>query len=118
MLRFFAHCWLMLSLLVAPLQFFAAEIAVPDNAGMKCEMMDLHAGHDMQDDAASMDHSMGQDGCECPEQCKVSCASAHISLGINSIFQFLPTSPESSVNALTTSIHGIVQHTELRPPKA
>jgi hypothetical protein len=121
MLKFFAHCWLILSLLVVPVQFAVADMAVLDHAEMKCEMMDMHGQHemhqnDMQD--GSMDHSMGQDGCECPEQCKVSCASAHISLGITSIMQVAKTSSSVTVSALTTSIHGIDHLTELRPPIA
>lgn len=116
MLKSFAHCWLILSLLVAPLQFAAADMAMLDHAEMKCEMMDMHAGHDMQ--GGTMDHSMGQDGCECPDQCKVSCASAHISLGMSNVIQFVPVYLDSPVTVLSTSIHGINHLTELRPPKA
>jgi hypothetical protein len=83
---------------------------------MKCEMMDMHGQHDMQ--GSSMDHSMMQDGCECPDQCKVSCAGAHMGMGLNSSMQFVPLSPVSSVSALTTTIHGIAHLTELRPPIA
>lgn len=116
MLKFFAHCWLILSLLVVPVQFAAADMAVVDHAEMKCEMMDMDGQHDMQDGA--MDHSMGQDGCECPEQCKVSCASAHLSLGMHSVLPFAKASTSLTVSALTTSINGIDHTTELRPPIA
>jgi hypothetical protein len=121
MLKFFAHCWLILSLLVAPVQFAAADMAVLDHAEMKCEMMDIHGQHEMhQSDmqGCSIDHSMAQDGCECPEQCKVSCASAHISLGMNSITQFAKITSLVTVSALTTSIDGIDHLTELRPPRS
>lgn len=116
MLKLFAHCWLILSLLVAPLQFAAADMAVIDHAEMKCEMMDMQAGHDMP--AGGMEHSMAQDSCECPDQCKVSCTGAHLSLGMNSVLQFVPVSPLYQASVLTTSIHGIPHRTELRPPIA
>ena len=115
MLKFFAHCWLILSLLVAPVQFAAADMAVVDHAEMKCEMMDMDGQHEMQ--AGSMDHDMAKGGCECPEQCKVSCASAHLSLGMHSILQFAKVTSSYTVSALTTSIDGIDHLTELRPPK-
>jgi hypothetical protein len=117
MLKFFAHCWLILSLLVAPVQFAVADMAVVDHAEMKCDMMDMDGQHEMPA-GSSMDHDMAKDGCECPEQCKVSCASAHISLGMNSIQQFVKETSSSTVSALTTSISGISHLTELRPPKA
>jgi len=116
MLKFFAHCWLVLSLLIAPLQFAAADMAALDHAEMKCEMMDMDAQHAMQD--SSMDHDMAKDGCDCPEQCKVHCASAHLSLGMNSILQFAKVTSSYTVSALTISIDGIDHLTELRPPKA
>lgn len=119
MLKFFAHCWLVLSLLVAPLQFAVADMAVFDHAEMKCEMMNMDGQHEMQDGAmAGMDHDMAKDGCDCPEQCKVSCASAHLSLGMNSIMQFSKVISSYTVSALNTSIDGIDHLTELRPPKA
>jgi len=114
MLKLFAHCWLILSLLVAPVQFAAADIAVLDHADSKCEMMDM-AGHSMAD----MDHSSaGQGGCECPDQCKVSCASAHIGLGMTTVMQFVSTMSSFSVNAPIDSIRGIGHLTELPPPIA
>jgi hypothetical protein len=116
MLKFFAHCWLILSLLVVPLQFAAADMAVLDHAEMKCEMMDMHGQHEMQ--GSSMDHDMTKDGCECPDQCKVDCAGAHISLGIASIMQVTKVSSSIMVSALTISIYGIDHLTELRPPIA
>ena len=118
MLKFFAHCWLILSLLVAPLQFATADMAMVDHAEMKCGMMDMDGQHNMQDGAmAGMDHDMSKGSCECPEQCKVSCASAHMNLGINSIPQFAKVTSSFMVSALTTSISGIDQTTELRPPR-
>jgi len=59
MLKFFAHCWLVLSLLVAPVQFATADIAVIDHAEMKCEMMDMNGQHAMQ---ASFDGSRHGEG--------------------------------------------------------
>lgn len=119
MLKFFAHCWLILSLLVAPIQFAAADMAVLDHAEMKCEMMDMDGPHTMQQASmADMDHNMAQGGCECPDQCKVSCAGAHISLAIHSVSQFANVPTSFTVSVLTTSIQGIDRTTELRPPKA
>jgi len=111
MLKFLAHCWLILSLLVAPLQFATADIAVIDHGSAKCEMMDM-ADHDMP----GMDHDMSNGGCECPEQCKVSCASAHISLGMVNSFQFASMLSSQLVIAPIGSIHSIEHLTELRPP--
>lgn len=116
MLKFFAHCWLILSLLVAPLQFATADMAVVDHAEMKCEMMDMDGQHDMSG-GSSMNHDMAKDSCDCPEQCKVSCASAHLSLGTNNILQFAKISSSFTVSALTTSFNGIDHSTELRPPR-
>lgn len=120
MLKIFAHCWLILSLLVAPLQFAAADMAVLDHVGQKCEMMaDMTGQHEMQvGDMAGMNHDMAKDGCDCPEQCKAQCASAHLSLGLNSVIQFAKVVSSYTVSALTTSFHGIDRLTELRPPKA
>lgn len=119
MLKIFAHCWLVLSLLVAPLQFAAADMTEFDHAGMKCEMMDMTGQHEMQaGDMAGMTHDMAKGGCDCPEQCKVHCASAHISLGLDNIMQFAKVPSSYTVNALTTSFYGIDHLAELRPPKA
>jgi len=78
--------------------------------------MDMNTQHEMPD-GSSMDHDMSKGSCECPEQCKVSCASAHISFGLNSIPQIAKLSSSFTVSALTTSISGIDQTTELRPPR-
>ncbi|WP_126452698.1 hypothetical protein [Sulfuriflexus mobilis] len=128
MLKFLAHCWLILSLLIAPLHFAAADMAVSDHAEMKCESMDVHSQNAMQD--SSMEHDMARDtskcsekcqaadGCECAGQCKVSCASAHSSLAMLGLIQFMRVASSFSVGALTTSIRGIYPLTELRPPIA
>jgi hypothetical protein len=83
--------------------------------------MDMHGQNDMhQNDMqeSAMDHSMAQDDCECPEQCKVSCASTHISLGMNSVMPFANITSSFTVPALATSAYGINHLTELRPPIA
>jgi len=117
MFRLFAHCWLILSLLVAPVQFATADIAVLDHGQAKCAMMDMQ-DHDMAGMGnGSMDHDMSGSGCQCPDQCKVSCAGAHLSLALNSTLRVPNFSSSTSLDTLSTSIRGIDQLTELRPPK-
>ena len=117
MLKYFTHCWLILSLLVAPLQFAVADLVVLDHANAKCEMMDMGNEHSMH--TGTMDHgNMAGDACECPDQCKASCASAHISLGMPAFFQLPSTISSVKVSAPERAIHDIHRLTELRPPIA
>jgi len=109
MLKFLSHIWLILSLLVAPVQFVSADMAALDHGQMKCEMMDMDG---------SMEHNMpAQGGCECPEQCKVDCAGAHISLAMNAVVQLLNIDSSTTLRAQSFSAAGIDQILELRPPK-
>ena len=113
MLKLLSHFWLILSLLVAPVQFASADMAAVDHGQMKCDMMNM-ADHDM----ATMNHDMSTEGgCECPEQCKVNCASAHMSLAMTTALQVLSTNSSTKLISRTSSIAGIDQVTELRPPK-
>jgi len=113
MLKFLSHFWLILSLLVAPVQFASAGMAVLDYGQMKCEMMDM-TDHDM----ATMDHDMSaQGGCECPDQCKVSCTGAHMSLATTTVLQMAYVSSSSKLVSPSFSVVGTDQIIELRPPK-
>jgi len=98
-----------MSLLFAPMQFVAADMATIDHGQMKCEMMDMDG---------SMEHDMAaQGGCECPDQCKVSCAGAHMSLATVSMLQMTHVNTSIKLDSRTSSITGIEQLTELRPPR-
>ncbi|MCK4743130.1 MAG: hypothetical protein KAT25_04865 [Sulfuriflexus sp.] len=116
MLKFLSHFWLVLSLLVAPVQFASADMAALDHGQMKCEMMDMDGAMDKM---GQMDHDMSsQDGsCECPDQCKVSCTAAHMSLATSSVLQMLHVSSSTKLDSRSSSITGIDQLTELRPPR-
>lgn len=110
MLKFLSHFWLILSLLVAPVQFASADMAAMNHGQMKCEMMDMDGpmGHDM---------SSQNSGCECPDQCKVSCTGAHMSLATNIPLQMEHVSSSTKLDSRSSSITGIDLLTELRPPK-
>jgi len=109
MLKFLSHFWLILSLLVAPVQFASADMAAVDHSQMKCEMMDM---------GGSMDHDMPSNGgCECPDQCKVSCTSAHMSLATNTALQMTHVSSSIKLVSRSFSVAGIDQIIELRPPR-
>jgi len=108
MLKFLSHFWLILSLLIAPVQFAGADMAMQDNGQMKCEMMDMDG---------SMNHDMSADGsCECSEQCQTNCAGAHVSLAITTALQMVHLNSSIKLVNRTQSITGIDQLTELRPP--
>jgi len=109
MLKFLSHFWLILSLLVAPVQFASADMAAVDHGQMKCEMMEMDG---------SMDHDMSsKGGCECSEQCKVSCTGAHLSLAITSVLQVAQLNSSAKLVSRSFSVAGIDQIIELRPPR-
>lgn len=110
MLKFLSYFWLVLSLLVAPVQFASANMAAMDHGQMKCEMMDM-------DDPMDHDMSSQDGGCECPDQCKVSCTGAHMSLAITAALQMAHVSSSTKLDGRSSSDTGIEQLTELRPPR-
>jgi len=81
-----------------------------DHGQMKCEMMDMDG---------PMDHDMSsqEGGCECPDQCKVSCTAAHMSLAIITTLQMAHVSSSTKLDSRSSSNTGIEQLTELRPPR-
>ena len=110
MLRFLSHFWLILSLLIVPVQFASADMAALDHGQMKCEMMDMDG---------SMDHDMSSQtgGCECSDQCKVSCTGAHMSLATSITTQMAHVNSSTKLDSRSSSNTGIEQLTELRPPR-
>ena len=110
MLKLLSHFWLILSLLIAPVQFVSADMAVFDHGQMKCEMMNMDS---------SMDHDMSPQagGCECPDQCKVSCTSANISLATTALVQMTHVSSSTKLASRSFSVAGTDQIIELRPPR-
>ena len=112
MLKTFAHCWLILSLLIAPVQFASADMAALDYGQMKCDMMDMNGSMDRDMSALSLDG-----GCECPDSCKVSCTAAHISLATNAVLNMFYLNSSVKLTSLSFSIVGTDQIIELRPPR-
>jgi len=110
MLKLISHLWLILSLLVVPVQFATADMTMLDHGQMKCDMMEMDS---------SMEHDMSssQGGCECSDQCKVSCAGAHISLAMNTVIPMAYVGPSTKPLSRPFSAAGIDQLLELRPPK-
>jgi len=109
MLKLLSHFWLILSLLVVPVQFASADMTALEKGQMKCEMMDMDG---------SMDHDMSAEGgCECSDQCKVSCAGAHISLAITATVEMFHLNSSIKLVSRSSSILGIDQNIELRPPR-
>ena len=91
------------------MQFVGADMATMDHGQMKCEMMDMDG---------SMDHDMAaQGGCECSDQCKVSCTGAHMSLAISATLHMDHVNTSIKLDSRSSSITGIDQLTELRPPR-
>jgi len=85
-------------------------MAAVDHGQMKCEMMDMDG---------SMDHDMSSSGsCECPDQCKVSCTGAHISLATTALMQMAHvTSSSTKLASRSFSVADTDQIIELRPPR-
>lgn len=116
MLKLFSHFWLILSLLVAPLPYAVADIAMADQGQMQCENAGQHAQHNEQS-VQTVDTE--KQSCECCDQCESACVSClHFSAGISPLNNF-PDHPSYDVypSPVIDSAVGISLRTEFRPPR-
>lgn len=119
MLRLFAHFWLILSLLVAPLQFAMADLSVADMGTICCAYTDGH-NNSGEEANASSEHDLCDNSSECSKQCKTDCATSVYSSLV------LPDENGAVVNGFNNSyaskfiniFDSLVGQTELRPPKS
>ena len=116
MLKRIAHCWLVLSLLAAPVSYVAADLAKIDQGQAHCETMAEHGGqHKPGVDRSDVE----KDSCECCGQCESACATCiHLNVGVSSI----PTSPVTTLfntfpPVTSDKALGLDAPGEYRPPR-
>ncbi len=117
MLKLFSQFWLILSLLVAPLPYVMADMAMAEQGQMKCENADQHM---LQTKQSSDDTSaLQKEKCECCEQCGTTCSSCiHFSLGLSALNPISSTPPYVSyTHNVIETIAGVNLFTEFRPPR-
>jgi len=124
MLKRFAHFWLMLSILFAPLQYAMAELnQIADAEQSHCEMASSMSDSTASETStlASVEQSPTQqsDSCECCTQCESSCATClHFTA---MLFPIQSDSSQPTLSHLFTSAAdqatSITPLSEFRPPR-
>lgn len=120
MLRLFAHLWLVMSLLVAPLQYVVADVPMPEKVHSHCDKMEQHAMyHHADHDMSNSSKNMTSKDCNCCDKCKTSCASCiHLSVGLPDSPVYVQASlTDNFLPATVIQAYGIAAPIELRPPK-
>lgn len=117
MLKLFSQFWLILSLMIAPLPYAMADMAMAEQGAMKCENTD----HQSMQTAQSVDSSdiQQQDKCECCDQCGSTCSSCiHFSIGLSQIDSIPAQLQYDSYQHQTVdTVAGLSRLTEFRPPR-
>lgn len=116
MLKLFAQFWLVLSLVVAPLPYAMADLAMADQGNMDCKNADQHSQHTKN---YSDNSELEKDSCDCCDQCSSACSSCiHLSTGLSAVM-FDTQFPSYSVSpdSILDSNLSVTRRIEVRPPK-
>jgi len=116
MLKHFAHIWLVFSLLIAPLPYVMADMAMVDQGQMQCEKGQQHSQHG---EDMSQISEIQNGSSECCDQCGASCSTCiHFSVGLSQFNSALEQPQYSSYpSSISDTIVGVTSLTEFRPPR-
>jgi len=116
MLKLFAHTWLVLSLLIAPLPYAMADTAMLDQGQMQCDESQQHSQH--QETTTQILDTQNESS-ECCDKCGSSCSTCiHFSVGMSQFNSVLEHPQYSSYpNRISDTIIGVISFTEFRPPR-
>lgn len=116
MLKLFAHTWLVLSLLVAPLPYAMADTAMLDQGQMQCDTSQQHSQHEK---SAIQTTDVQNGSSECCDKCGSSCSSCiHFNVGVSQFNTVLEHPQYSSYpNSTSDTVVGVTSLTAFRPPR-